>query len=210
MSTCSETIKKGRGRPKTFDRDDALDKALHLFWQHGFEATSMADLVAATGAKAPTLYAEFENKEGLFRAVMDRYMDSFAEQRARALNCPGRSAQQGIEDFFRTTAACFTDGKKPSGCFIICTSSALAASSSDVARMLHARHHAMEATLHDFLHQRQVQGELAAALDVSQVAEYLACVLQGISVRAREGASTEDLSRIIDTLMRQWPTLIQP
>lgn len=53
-----------------FDREAALDKAMTLFWQHGYEATSLADLVEATGAKAPTLYAEFVNKEGLFRAVL--------------------------------------------------------------------------------------------------------------------------------------------
>lgn len=62
--------KKSRGRPKVFDREAALDKAMTLFWQHGYEATSLADLVEATGAKAPTLYAEFTNKEGLFRAVL--------------------------------------------------------------------------------------------------------------------------------------------
>lgn len=61
-----------------FDRDAALDKAMTLFWQHGYEATSLADLVEATGAKAPTLYAEFVNKEGLFRAVLDRYISRFA------------------------------------------------------------------------------------------------------------------------------------
>jgi AcrR family transcriptional regulator len=69
---------KSRGRPKVFDREVALDKAMALFWQHGYEATSLSDLVEATGAKAPTLYAEFTNKEGLFRAVLDRYISLFA------------------------------------------------------------------------------------------------------------------------------------
>ena len=79
MATDStQCVKKSRGRPKVFDRDAALDKAMKLFWQHGYEATSLADLVEATGAKAPTLYAEFTNKEGLFRAVLDRYIDRFA------------------------------------------------------------------------------------------------------------------------------------
>lgn len=58
--------KKSRGRPKVFDREAALDKAMTLFWQHGYEATSLADLVEATGAKAPTLYAEFTNKKDYF------------------------------------------------------------------------------------------------------------------------------------------------
>ena len=70
MATDStQCVKKSRGRPKVFDRDAALDKAMKLFWQHGYEATSLADLVEATGAKAPTLYAEFTNKEGLSTAI---------------------------------------------------------------------------------------------------------------------------------------------
>ncbi|ESH14867.1 TetR family regulatory protein [Salmonella enterica subsp. enterica serovar Gaminara str. ATCC BAA-711] len=79
--------KKSRGRPKVFDREAALDKAMTLFWQHGYEATSLADLVEATGAKAPTLYAEFTNKEGLFRAVLDRYITRFASKHKAQLFC---------------------------------------------------------------------------------------------------------------------------
>lgn len=60
---------------------------MKLFWQHGYEATSLADLVEATGAKAPTLYAEFTNKEGLFRAVLDRYIDRFAAKHEAQLFC---------------------------------------------------------------------------------------------------------------------------
>ncbi|KOC89272.1 TetR/AcrR family transcriptional regulator [Winslowiella iniecta] len=202
--------KKGRGRPKLFDRETALDKALELFWAHGYEATSLADLVAATGAKAPTLYAEFENKEGLFRAAMDRYIEKFAEQRKAALACPERTVAQGIENYFRSTAACFTDRTKPAGCFFICTSTALSAASGEVAEMLRTRHNAQEATLLEFLQQRQQQGEIARATDTDGVAKYLSCVLQGMSVRAREGASREELEGIIDTVMRLWPTLVMP
>ncbi len=84
MTGCA---KKSRGRPKVFDREAALDKAMTLFWQHGYEATSLADLVEATGAKAPTLYAEFTNKEGLFRAVLDRYITRFAAKHEAQLFC---------------------------------------------------------------------------------------------------------------------------
>lgn len=69
--------KKSRGRPKQFDRDRALESALDLFWRHGYEATSLADLVEVTGAKAPTLYAEFGNKEGMFRAAVERYLQKY-------------------------------------------------------------------------------------------------------------------------------------
>lgn len=199
--------RKGRGRPKTFDRDAALDKAMELFWQHGYEATSLADLVAATGAKAPTLYAEFTNKEGLFRAALDRYIEQFAEQRQSALICPESGVARGVENYFRSTADCFTDGKKPAGCFFICTSNGLSSGSGEVADMLRQRHEGQSGALLEFLRERQLRGELESETDVTRLASYLGCVLQGMSVQAREGASRDALNEIVDTLMLQWPTL---
>ena len=208
MSQISEpVIRKSRGRPKVFDRDDALDKALMLFWAHGYEGTSLADLVSATGAKAPTLYAEFENKEGLFKAAMQRYIERFSAQRNAVLNDVALDVKSAIEAYFRATAACFTECDKPAGCFFICTSSALSAGSEEVARMLEQHHHAQEHALQQFLATRQQQGELPACSNTTTLASFLACVLQGMSVRAREGASREDLEQIVDTQMAIWPAL---
>ncbi|EXU76054.1 TetR/AcrR family transcriptional regulator [Erwinia mallotivora] len=210
MTDHQHCASKSRGRPKTFDREMALDKALELFWLHGYEATSLSDLVAATGAKAPTLYAEFTNKEGLFRAALDRYIEKFAAQRKSALVCPESCVAQGVENYFRSTAACFTAGDKPAGCFFICTSSALSAQSGEVAHMLQTRHISQQNDLNTFLLARQQAGEIHADTNVGRLSTYLACLLQGMSVRAREGASRQELDSIIDMLMLQWPVLIQP
>ncbi|MDU1573603.1 MAG: TetR/AcrR family transcriptional regulator [Pantoea sp.] len=202
-----EVLKKCRGRPKTFDRDAALDKALTLFWTHGYEGTSLSDLVAATGAKAPTLYAEFENKEGLFRAAMERYIERFSAERNAALQDESKSVAEAIEGWFRATAACFTNCDTPAGCFFICTSTALSSSSSEIAHMLRQQHDAQQQTLLDFLTARQQRGDIPAQVDILSLARYLACMLQGMSVRAREGAPKVDLDNIIDTLMAMWPAL---
>ncbi|MDU5779349.1 MAG: TetR/AcrR family transcriptional regulator [Pantoea sp.] len=202
-----EAVKKCRGRPKTFDRDAALDKALTLFWTHGYEGTSLSDLVAATGAKAPTLYAEFENKEGLFRAAMERYIERFSAERNAALQDESKSVAEAIEGWFRATAACFTNCDTPAGCFFICTSTALSSSSSEIAHMLRQQHDAQQQTLLDFLTARQQRGDIPAQVDILSLARYLACMLQGMSVRAREGAPKADLDNIIDTLMAMWPAL---
>ncbi len=202
-----EAVKKCRGRPKTFDRDAALDKALTLFWTHGYECTSLSDLVAATGAKAPTLYAEFENKEGLFRAAMERYIERFSAERNAALQDESKSVAEAIEGWFRATAACFTNCDTPAGCFFICTSTALSSSSSEIAHMLRQQHDAQQQTLLDFLTARQQRGDIPAQVDILSLARYLACMLQGMSVRAREGAPKADLDNIIDTLMAMWPAL---
>ncbi|WP_413725820.1 TetR/AcrR family transcriptional regulator [Sodalis sp. RH16] len=201
-------LKKGRGRPKQFDRDSALDKALEMFWRHGYEATSMSDLVEATGAKAPTLYAEFGNKEGLFRAAVERYVIKFAEKGKALLARPDCTVAEAVENFFRAAASMFTDKSLPSGCFIICTSAALSASSEEVAQMLKCRHHLQENTLRDFLQSRQALGELSADAPVAALAKYLAGTLQGMSVQARDGATQADLDLIVSTLMAVWPHLV--
>src|SRR5476651_283792 len=201
-------VRKSRGRPKQFDRGTALSKALNLFWRHGYEATSLTDLVEATGAKAPTLYAEFGNKEGLFRAAAERYIAKFADRGRALLANPQCSVAQATEDFMRDTAAMYTDKNLPSGCFIICTSAALSSSSDEVAKMLRARHHFQENMLTDFLRARQTSGELPAQTDICTLAKYLTCIQQGMSVQARDGATRAELDSIVSTLMSLWPALM--
>lgn len=201
--------KKCRGRPKMFDREVALDKAMTLFWQYGYEATSLADLVEATGAKAPTLYAEFVNKEGLFRAVLDRYIERFAARHEAHLFCEEKSVEQALRDYFSTVATCYTSKDTPAGCFMINTSSALAASSKEIAETIKSRHAMQEKTLCDFLIQRQARGEIPADKPVGQLAEFLNCILQGMSVSAREGASYEKLLQITETTMKLWPQILK-
>lgn len=200
--------KKGRGRPKVFDREAALDKAMTLFWQHGYEATSLSDLVDATGAKAPTLYAEFVNKEGLFRAVLDHYIAHFAAKHEAKLCCDEKSVVQALEDYFTAVATCYTSKDTPAGCFMINTSAALASSSKEIAKTIKSRHAVQEQTLREFLEHRQAKGEIPAGKDVSELALFLSCVLQGMSISAREGANLETLMQITRTTLRLWPHML--
>ena len=82
------------GRPRVFDTDAALDKAVRLFWQRGYEATSMADLVAETGVAAASLYAAFDNKAGLFAAVIERYAATFSVHLYAPINDPALSTYE--------------------------------------------------------------------------------------------------------------------
>ncbi|RPH23666.1 TetR/AcrR family transcriptional regulator [Buttiauxella warmboldiae] len=207
MSTDISCTKKSRGRPKVFDREAALDKAMALFWKHGYEATSMAHLVEATGAKAPTLYAEFTNKEGLFKAVLDRYIARFAKMREACLFCEERTLEEALEAYLSLIAKLFTEKDTPTGCFIICTSSVLAASSDDIAAVIKTRQSMQEETLARFLASCQQKGEIPAASCVRKLAKYLCCIIQGMSVSARENASYEELMQIVNTTMRLMPEL---
>ena len=207
MSTDTSCIKKSRGRPKVFDREAALDKAMALFWKHGYEATSMAHLVEATGAKAPTLYAEFTNKEGMFKAVLDRYIARVTQQREACLYCEDRTLEQTLEDYLSLLAEMFTDKETPSGCFMICTSAVLAVSSEDISAMIKMRQSMQEATLVHFLEQRKQKGEIPATTSVRNLAKYLCCIIQGMSISAIENASYEELMQIVKTTLRLLPEL---
>ena len=200
--------KKGRGRPKVFDREAALDKAMTLFWQYGYEATSLSDLVEATGAKAPTLYAEFVNKEGLFRAVLDHYISRFASKNEACLFCEEQTLIEALRNYFTAVATCFTSKDTPAGCFMINTSAALAASSKEIAKTIKSRHAVQEQTLSQFLQLRQARGEIPAEKNVAELALFLGCILQGMSISAREGASFETLMQITETTLRLWPQMI--
>lgn len=202
-------VKKSRGRPKVFDREAALDKAMTLFWQHGYEATSLSDLVEATGAKAPTLYAEFTNKEGLFRAVLDRYISRFAAKHEAQLFCEEKTVEQALLDYFTAVATCFTSKDTPAGCFMINTSATLAASSKEIAKTVKSRHAMQEETLTAFLTQRQSRGELPAHCHPQELAQFLNCILQGMSISAREGADFAKLHSITLTTLRLWPELLK-
>ncbi|MDA8493987.1 TetR/AcrR family transcriptional regulator [Kluyvera georgiana] len=209
MTTDTQSCaKKGRGRPKVFDREAALDKAMTLFWQYGYEATSLSDLVEATGAKAPTLYAEFVNKEGLFRAVLDHYINRFASKNEACLFCDDQTLLEALRHYFTAVATCFTSKDTPAGCFMINTSAALAASSKEIAKTIKSRHAVQEQTLCQFLQLRQARGELPAEKNVAELAQFLSCILQGMSISAREGASFETLMQITETTLRLWPQMI--
>lgn len=209
MTTDTQSCaKKGRGRPKVFDREAALDKAMTLFWQYGYEATSLSDLVEATGAKAPTLYAEFVNKEGLFRAVLDHYISRFASKNEACLFCEDQTLLEALRHYFTAVATCFTSKDTPAGCFMINTSAALAASSKEIAKTIKSRHAVQEQTLCQFLQLRQARGEIPAEKNVAELAQFLSCILQGMSISAREGASFETLMQITETTLRLWPQMI--
>ena len=208
MTTDTQSCaKKGRGRPKVFDREAALDKAMTLFWQYGYEATSLSDLVEATGAKAPTLYAEFVNKEGLFRAVLDHYINRFASKNEACLFCDDQTLLEALRHYFTAVATCFTSKDTPAGCFMINTSAALAASSKEIAKTIKSRHAVQEQTLCQFLQLRQARGEIPAEKNVAELAQFLSCILQGMSISAREGASFETLMQITETTLRLWPQM---
>src|SRR5690348_16501067 len=109
-----------RGRPRAFDRDGALRNAMNLFWEYGYEATSISDLTAAMGISSPSLYAAFGSKEQLFREAVALYNATDGDAAFEPLRqC--ETAREAIAEVLRHNAFAFTDPDKPKGCMIVLT-----------------------------------------------------------------------------------------
>src|SRR6266576_6468225 len=113
----SETASIQRGRPRAFDPDAALERAMHVFWAKGYEGASLSDLTRAMRINRPSLYAAFGNKEELFRKVLDRYMDGPLAYFAKGLAAP--KARDVVEQIFFGAARMAGDPRIPAGCLMV-------------------------------------------------------------------------------------------
>src|SRR5439155_12264942 len=105
------------GRPRAFDPDAALDRAMHVFWAKGYEGASLSALTRAMRINRPSLYAAFGNKEQLFRKVLDRYMDGPVGYFRKALAAP--KARDVVEEILLGTARMADDSRIPAGCLMV-------------------------------------------------------------------------------------------
>lgn len=196
-----------RGRPRAFDRDVALRKALNLFWERGYEGTSLSDLTNAMGIASASLYAAFGSKEALFREVMALYGALFGAQPRQALR-EGPTARAAIAAMLRTTADVITQPDSPPGCMLILAAPTGAIENSEVRAFLAERRRDMFITIRDRLDRGVADGDFIASPDrVEAIARYYTTVVQGLSVQARDGASRADLEGVITCAMAAWETL---
>src|SRR5262245_8519801 len=191
------------GRPREFDLDRALDRALLVFWRNGYEGASVAELTAAMGINPPSLYAAFGNKEGLFRKALDRYAERRGEFWNEALAAP--TARAMVELLLRQSADLLTEECSPPGCLFVRGALSCSPEADAIQRELTARRDAREAELRDRLEQAKRGEELPPDFDPADFARYIMTVMEGMSVRAAAGAKREDLHKIADMALRAWP-----
>lgn len=193
---------KQRGRPRSFDRETALEKATMAFWEHGYETTSVADLTRAMGIGAPSLYAAFGDKQALFSEVVVRYAGTHGAFGARALE-EEPTARAGIGRLLREAATEYTDPAHPQGCLMI--SAATNCSTPEVEESLRERRNANIASFASRIRADVAAGELPAGTDPEVLARFSGAVLQGMSQQARDGASREELGAVAAQAMTAWP-----
>jgi AcrR family transcriptional regulator len=193
-----------RGRPRTFDSEAALDRALEVFWRQGYEGTAISDLTKAMGiTNAPSLYNAFGNKDQLFSKVLDRYAEGPARYIRDAFDQP--TARGAVEALLHGAADATTDPDHPRGCITVQGGLACSPGAETARDELAARRAAGEAGLRARLERARDNGELPAGADAEGLARYFTAIYQGIAVQAAGGATREQLHQIVDTAMAAWP-----
>src|ERR1700749_3660752 len=119
-----------RGRPRAFDRDEALDRAMHLFWRRGYEATSVSDLTEAMGITPPSLYAAFGDKKRLFLETVDRYQSGPGSFAQAAFTDP--TAERPMRLLMLDTIDSFFEPGNPKGCMVVLAATNCTSDSSDI------------------------------------------------------------------------------
>ena len=193
-----------RGRPREFDVEKALDRALKVFWRKGYEGASLADLTRAMGINRPSLYAAFHSKEALFRKALDRYAEGPAAYVHEALQEP--TARAVAERLLGGAIDLLTDRRNPRGCLLVQGALACGEAAESVRRELCSRRASGEAALRQRFERALADGDLPADADPADLARYVVTVLRGMAVQAAGGANREELRRVVEMALRAWPT----
>lgn len=191
------------GRPREFDPEAALDAALSVFWERGYEGTSLADLTKAMGINKPSLYAAFGDKAQLFRKVVDRYIAQQGSTWMMALQEP--TARLAVQRILNIVADSLTSAQNPHGCLLVQSALTCSQESDCIKNELALRRAGSDSMLRERFARAQADGELPPGVDTAALARYFSTILRGMSVEASGGATREDLQNVIDVAMRAWP-----
>jgi AcrR family transcriptional regulator len=191
------------GRPREFDADAALEKAMLLFWAKGYEGTSVADLTGMLGVSRPSLYAAFGDKRSLFLAVLKRYAGGPAGYVAAALGQP--TAREVAEHLLKGAADLQASSRNPDGCLTVNGALACGSEGEPVRQALNEHRAGVVALLRRRFELAKGQYDLPKDSDPAALARFVAAVVYGMAVLASGGASRKELEQVIRTAMNAWP-----
>ena len=191
------------GRPLSFDRDAALVAAMHLFWRHGYEATSVAELTRAMGITPPSLYAAFGDKRRLFLETVHRYLGGAD---AVTWSIEGAvTARDAAHDLLVAAVMGDTGEDTPPGCLLASSIVSSSAEAGDIRDALAQIRRDIEAALRKRIERDIRSGLMPAGTDAEMLAGHVFAVVQGMSTLAKDGAGRKKLMRIAEAAMACWP-----
>ncbi|MGK5442757.1 TetR/AcrR family transcriptional regulator [Micromonospora sp. URMC 105] len=196
------------GRPRGFDTDQALDRAMEVFWRHGYEGASLADLTAAMGINKPSLYAAYGNKEGLFRKVVARYADVEMAYARSALDQP--TAREVAAALLRDNVVALTRPDRPVGCLSIQGGTACGAANAGISEFLAASRLAGEQAIAARFARAVDERDLPPDADPTALARFLSVVTEGHAVHAAAGADRAQLERSAEIALHAFTAAAYP
>lgn len=192
------------GRPRTFDREQALDAAMHLFWERGFEATSLDQLKRAMGGlSSASFYAAFGAKEALYREALRRYLATHGQVTA-PLHDPSLPPREAVEQALRGSATMQTDPSHPAGCMVALSVGASSDATAALRPLLAAERGANREALRRVIERAVAAGELREDTQPEALAAMLEGVLLGLSAQARDGVPGSTLNEGISYALGAW------
>jgi AcrR family transcriptional regulator len=201
----AEQSKRGRGRPVAFDRAKALNEAMRLFWERGYEGTSFDELIAAMGISASSFYNSFGSKESLYCEATQTYLECAGQWFYAILNDPSIDTKTAFARLFEAAADEFTRGDQPPGCMISLAGTHCSPGMKNIRDMM-AEHRAFsESAMAARFRKGVADGDVARDADCDMQAAYYSAVARGLAVQARDGAPRQKLSEIGRLAMRAWP-----
>lgn len=183
---------KGKAR---FDREVALERALGVFWRHGYAPASIAQLCSAMGINPPSLYGEFGNKAQLFMAAVDHYERTYWDTNRDAMAAEP-DVRKAISMFFETAARILTSQDVPCGCLVVTAAVNIPDDAADVAGALKELRNQTRQAFYDRLSRAVDEGQIAAVTDIDALAGGLNTLLEGMSLQASSGSGTQALLKI--------------
>ena len=188
------------GRPIGFDRDAALEAAMLLFWERGYEGTSMADLTQAMGLNPSSIYAAFGDKHALFQLVVNRYMEIRAQYATKALEEP--SLKRVIRALFDNTIAFLTTPGHPPTCMTLAGAVGCSVEAKPAKDLMTEIRKQNQVAMRKRLVKAQQSGELPKGINVDDYTRYLSTIIAGLSIQAANGSTKEELKRTAKMALR--------
>lgn len=206
-ATITKTQKAVKGRPRSFDRAAALAAAMQVFWQRGYEATSLSDLTRAMGINAPSLYAAFDCKEALFEEALDLYQASEGATPQRLLQ-DAPTAKQGFAAMLRFHAVDYVNPQKPPGCMAVLAAITGTPENKSVRALMTRTRRAAVDGLAARIKRGIAAGDVPKGADAVAMAMFYTTLMQGMSIQARDGATKKQLLATAEAAMAAWDGMV--